>query len=240
MSSIQPILIAGEWCAAKANGTFRPENPATGQPFAEEYPISSWDDCDRVLQTASKAAAELERTPPETIATFLNRYAERIEARKSELVATAHAETALPQTPRLADVELPRTANQLRQAAAAATEGSWALPTIDTKLNIRSILAPIGPVLAIGPNNFPFAFNGIAGGDFAAAIAAGNPVIAKAHPSHPATSKLFAEVALGALRESGLPSATVQMIYRVSSPDGLRLAADPRLGAIGFTGSRSA
>ena len=108
------------------------------------------------------------------------------------------------------------------------------------KLNIRSMLAPIGPVLAIGPNNFPFAFNGVAGGDFAAAIAAGNPVIAKAHPCHPRTSRLMAEEALAAVKESGLPPATVQMIYRTSREDGLRMVADRRLGAIGFTGSRAA
>ncbi len=82
-------------------------------------------------------------------------------------------------SPRLADVELPRTTGQLRQAADAALEGSWALPTIDTKNQIRSCFEPIGPVVVFGPNNFPFAFSGVAGGDFAAAIAAGNPVIGK-------------------------------------------------------------
>ena len=117
-------------------------------------------------------------------------------ARKAELVEQAHLETALPASPRLADVELPRTINQLRQAADAALEGSWALPTIDTKLNIRSVLAPIGPVAVFGPNNFPFAFNGAAGGDFAAAIAAGNPVIAKGHPLHAGTSRMLAEEAI--------------------------------------------
>jgi NADP-dependent aldehyde dehydrogenase len=136
-------------------------------------------------------------------------------------------------------VELPRTTNQLRQAA-AALEGTWALPTIDAKLNIRSLLAPIGPVLTIGPNNFPFAYNGVAGGDFAAAIAAGNPVIAKAHPCHPLTTKLLAEEALAALGETGLPPATVQLIYHIKPEDGLRLVADKRLGAVGFTGSRAA
>ena len=159
---------------------------------------------------------------------------------KTEIVETTHAETALPKAPRLGEVELPRTTNQLRQAAAAALEGSWALPTIDAKLNIRSTLAPLGPVLIFGPNNFPFAYNGIAGGDFAAAIAAGNPVIAKAHPSHPNTSRLLAEEAFAAVRETGLPPATVQMIYNIAPEDGLRMAADKRLGAIGFTGSRAA
>lgn len=238
--SLQSVLIAGEWRAAKAGGTFHAENPATGEMLPDEFPISIWADCDDALNAAAEAANILRATPPEKIAKFLTRFAERIETRKNEIVETAHAETALPKTPRLADVELPRTTNQLRQAAAAALEGSWALPTIDSKLNIRSTLAPLGPVLVFGPNNFPFAYNGICGGDFAAAIAAGNPVIAKPHPNHPNTSRLLAEEAVAAVRETNLPPATVQMIYNLAPEDGLRLAADPRLGAIGFTGSRAA
>ena len=127
----------------------------------------------------------------------------------------AHLETAYPKSPRLADVELPRTTSQLRQAAAAAREGSWALPTLDTKLNIRSCHAPLGPVCVFGPNNFPFAFNSIAGGDFATAIAAGNPVLAKANSSHPGTTQLFAEEAHQAAIETGMPEGTVQLIYRL-------------------------
>lgn len=236
----QPVLIAGAWRAAKASGAFRAENPATGEMLPDEFPVSTWADCDTALNAAAEAAAKLRVVPPEQIADFLTRFAERIESRKTELVETAHAETALPKAPRLADVELPRTTNQLRQAAAAVLEGSWALPAIDTKLNIRSLLAPIGPVLVFGPNNFPFAYNGVAGGDFASAIAAGNPVIAKAHPCHPRTTQLLAEEASAALGESGLPSATVQMIYHVAPEDGLKLVADARLGAAGFTGSRAA
>src|SRR5262249_20117714 len=155
----------------------------------------TWADCDAALNAAVEAAKTLRAAPPEQIAQFLGGFAKRIEARKSELVETAHLETALPKAPRLGEVELPRTTNQLRQAAAAVLEGSWAQPTIDTKLNIRSLLGPIGPVLIFGPNNFPYAYNGVAGGDFAAAIAVGNPVIAKSHPCHPKTSRLLAEEA---------------------------------------------
>jgi NADP-dependent aldehyde dehydrogenase len=234
-----PVLIAGQWRAAKAGGTFQAENPATGEKLPDEFPISSWADCDAALNAAAEAAAILRALPPEPIAKFLTRFAERIEVRKAELVETAHAETALPKSPRLADVELPRTTGQLRQAA-AALEGSWALPTIDAKLNIRSMLAPLGPILVFGPNNFPFAFNSMAGGDFAAAIAAGNPVIAKGNTSHPGTTRLLAEEAFAALGESGLPPATVQLIYRTSHEDGARLVADPRTGATGYTGSRPA
>jgi NADP-dependent aldehyde dehydrogenase len=238
--STQPVLIAGQWRPAQASGTFHAENPANGERLSGEYPVSTWADCDTALNAAAEAARILRATTPEQIAKFLTRFAERIEARKSEIVETAHAETALPKSPRLMEVELPRTTGQLRQAAAAALEGSWALPTIDTKLNIRSVLGPLGPVLVFGPNNFPFAYNGVAGGDFAAAIAAGNPVIAKAHPCHPNTTRLLAEEALAALGESGLPPATVQMIYNIAPEDGLRWVADPRLGAVGFTGSRAA
>ena len=89
-----------------------------------------------------------------------------------------------------------------------------------------------------GPNNFPLAFNGVAGGDFAAAIAAGNPVIAKAHPSHPRTSQLLAEEAFAAVQEVGLPAATVQTIYRTDHKDGTYLVSHPLIGATGYTGSR--
>ncbi len=237
--ALQPVLIAGQWRPAQSTGSFHAENPATGERLPEDYPTSAWADCDAALTAAAEAAVALRARPPGKIADFLTAYAAQIEAGATELVAMAHQETGLPATPRLATVELPRTTGQLRQAAAAAREGSWALPTIDAKINLRSVLEPLGPVLVFGPNNFPFAYNGVAGGDFAAAIAAGNPVMAKAHPSHPGTSRLLAEAAMAAVRETGLPAATVQMLYNIAPEDGLRLVADPRLGAVGFTGSRN-
>jgi alpha-ketoglutaric semialdehyde dehydrogenase len=239
-SSLLPVLIAGQWRPAEAGGSFRAENPANGEKLPDEYPISRWADCDATLAAAAEAAPVMRAMPPERIADFLMRYAARIEAQSVALVEMAHLETGLPKSPRLADVELPRTTGQLRQAAAAILDGAWALPTIDTKLNLRSCLEPIGPVWVIGPNNFPFAYNGVAGGDFAAAIAAGNPVIAKAHPCHPGTTRLLAVEAAHALAESGLPVAAVQMIYHIENEDGLRLVSDPRLAALGFTGSRPA
>ena len=175
----------------------------------------------------------------EKIANFLERYANQINGASDLLVAAAAAETGLAPSPRLKDVELPRTVNQLRMAAATAREGSWRRPTIDTTIPLRSCLAPIGPVWTIGPNNFPFAYNGIAGGDFASAVAAGNPVIAKAHPLHPTTSRLLAEFAHQAARATELPSGAVQMLYHLAPEDGLRMVADDRLSAIGFTGSRA-
>jgi NADP-dependent aldehyde dehydrogenase len=235
-----PVLIDGGWRAAQSSGTFQAENPSTGQPLDEVYPISTWDDCQAALESARRAADRLQSGAEESLATFLDLYAAKIEAHAKPLVDMAHAETGLAASPRLADVELPRTTSQLRQAAAAARDGSWRHATIDTKANIRSYYAAIGPVCVFGPNNFPFAFNSIAGGDFAAAIAAGNPVIAKANSSHPGTTRLLAELAQQAADEAALPPGTVQLLYRTSHEDGERLVADPRIGATAYTGSRTA
>jgi len=238
--ALQPVLINNQWRAAASSSSFQAINPATCETLEAEFPVSDWSDCEAALDAAVTAAAALRQLPGEKIAQFLERFAERLEQRKDQIVATAHEETALPVSPRLADGELPRTTGQLRQAAAAARDQSWATPTIDSAANIRSMLGPIGPVCVFGPNNFPFAFGSISGGDFAAAIAAGNPVIAKANTSHPATTRLLAEEAQAAAVDTNMPPATVQMIYLTSHADGERLVADPRVGATGYTGSRHA
>jgi NADP-dependent aldehyde dehydrogenase len=238
--NIHPVLIGGQWQTSHRSVTFAPTNPTTGETMTETFPVSSWTDCDAALASAHEAFGVLQTVAPESIANFLERYASLIEADKDGLVAIAHTESGLPKSPRLADVELPRTVNQLRLAAQAARQRSWSMPVIDTKANIRSCYQAIGPVCVFGPNNFPFAFNSIAGGDFAAAIAAGNPVIAKANSSHPATTYRFALLAERAAKETGMPPGLVQLIYRTSHADGEKLVADPRLAAIGYTGSRSA
>lgn len=237
---VAQVLIAGEWREANYKTTFHAQNPATGETLTRAFPVSEWADCDAMLEAASAAAQQLRSVPPERIAAFLEAYARNIESSSAQIIETAHEETALPITPRLKDGELPRTVGQLRQAAAAAREGSWARATLDLARNIRSCFEPIGPVVVFGPNNFPLAFNGISGGDFAAAIAVGNPVIAKAHPLHPETSWLFAEEARKAVAEMGLPPATIQMIFHLANEDGLKLVADRRVAAVAFTGSRAA
>lgn len=236
--SVAPILIAGEWRQATFSSTFTAENPATGHKLEATFPLSEWADVDAALNAAAAAAKLLRNVPAEQLAHFLETYAANIEQRAEAIITLANQETGLPVAPRLTSVELPRTTTQLRQGAAAAREGSWTHAILDTKANIRSHFAPIGPVVVFGPNNFPFAFNGISGGDFTAAIAAGCPVIAKAHPLHPGTSQLLAQAAFDALKTSGLPLATVQMLYHIGNEDGLRLVADPRVGASSFTGSR--
>src|SRR5690606_28749544 len=175
-------------------------------------------DIDAMLDAGQRAAAQMAQLPGSRIADFLEAYAAGIEARAEALIEAAHRETGLPVEPRLRKAELPRTTGQLRQGAQAARDGGWARPTIDTTNNLRSMHGPLaGPVLVLGPNNFPFAFNGISGGDFTAAIAAGNPVIARAHPAHPYTSLLLAQAAAEAVQATGLPSGAVQMFFHTSN-----------------------
>ena len=240
MPTSEPVLVAGRWRPATATATFQAFDPATATAREAVWPVSAWGDCDEALDAAVAAAAELARLPAERIAAFLDRFAARLEACGEALVAAAHAETGLAVKPRLTDVELPRTLDQLRQAAESAREQTWRMAMLDTAKNIRAACFGIGPVVVFPPANFPLAYGCVTGGDLAAAIAAGNPVIAKAHPGHPTVSKLAAEEALEAARETGLPSATVQLLHGIENADGERLVADPRVGATGFTGSEVA
>jgi alpha-ketoglutaric semialdehyde dehydrogenase len=119
-----PVLIAGQWRAATATGTFRAENPATGEALPHEYPVSAWEDVDTALRAASEAMPALRGAPPEDLARFLTRYAERIESRADEIVGLANLETALPRSPRLAESELPRGSRPASPASARGTVSS--------------------------------------------------------------------------------------------------------------------
>ena len=242
MSDLHPILVAGAWRAAEnPSATITAASPATGETLPGTYPISSQADVDAALAAASEAAPALRATDPETIAAFLERYADGLEANREALVAAASASSGFPAEPRLNSVELPRTYGQLRQAAKAVRERSWTQPVLDTQAGIRSLYEPLGgAALIFGPNNFPFAFNAVAGGDFAAAIAARCPVIAIAHPLHPETSRLLAETAYEAAIETGLPAGAVQMLYGVAPEIGLKMVESCSIAAVGFTGSRRA
>ncbi|WP_437229445.1 aldehyde dehydrogenase (NADP(+)) [Planctomicrobium sp. SH661] len=237
---MQPVLINGEWRASRGTKSFQAINPAERKQLPALFPISPWDEIEEALTAAARAFEMVRGWPGERFATFLEAYATAVEARAEQIVQMAHLETGLPVSPRLKDAELPRTVNQLRQAAAAARDGSWKMATIDTAANIRSVLGSLGPVAVFGPNNFPCAFNSIAGGDFAAAVAAGNPVLAKGHPSHPETTRLFAEAAHEAARSTGMPDGFVQLIYRTGHEEGARLVSHPKIAASGYTGGRHA
>jgi alpha-ketoglutaric semialdehyde dehydrogenase len=238
-TKVQPVLIDGHWRPARASGTFKAVNPATGELLPEEYPVSSWADVEAALEAGCRAAGEMARLGPETTARYLETFAGLLEERKTGLVAAAHLETALPPEPRLGSLEFPRLLDQLRKAAASARDRTWCRATIDTKAGIRSMYGPLGgPVVIMGPNNFPYAYNAIGGGDFASALAAGNPVIGKAHPGHPSTTRILAEAAGQALGAAGMPPGAVQLLYHFAPEDGLRLVAHRSVAATAFTGSR--
>lgn len=232
------VLINGQWQNADSSESFQAINPESGEVIEGEFPVSRWSDCQSMIDAASDAADQLAAEAGSKIADFLRRYADNIESNSEEICRVAASETGLAYSPRLHDVELPRTTRQLRLAADAAETQSWRDPVVDVDNHLATCLGPLGPALIIGPNNFPLAFNAIAGSDFASAIAAGNPVIAKAHPSHPNTSRLLAEQAFQALVESGLPAGTFQMFYQVAADDGLNMIEHPEIAAVGFTGSR--
>ena len=241
MAESQPVLIAGTWRPADAEGTFQPDNPTTKEKTGEVYPVSTVGDVEEAVEAAAVAAEQIAEIGDEIVAQFLECFADRIEARSDEICQMAFAESGLPVSPRLKDIELPRTTSQLRQAAQAVRERSWTHPVIDTASGIRSKFGALGGGVAVfGPNNFPLAFNSVAGGDFAAAIAAGNPVVGKANSSHPGTTRLLAEEALAAAGETGMPDATVQLIYRTNHEVGKRLVSHPQIAATGYTGSRGA
>jgi NADP-dependent aldehyde dehydrogenase len=234
------VLIDGQWIREESAPVFSSKDPNTAQAIEGSFPVSSWATCDRALESAHAAFRISRGLDPAKIAAFLEDYASRIQADAAGLVEIAHRETGLPKSPRLMDVELPRTVNQLRLAAKAAIDESWRTPVIDRAANIRSCYIALGPVAVFGPNNFPFAFNSISGGDFAAAIAAGNPVIAKANSSHPATTERLGRLVAESMQATQMPKGLVQLIYRTSHEDGERLVADLRLGAVGYTGARQA
>jgi len=128
----------------------------------------------------------------------------------------------------------------LRKFATLLREGSYVDAIIDTATeaapDVRRMLIPIGPVGVFSASNFPFAF-AVAGGDTASAFAAGCPVVVKGHPSHPATSMLFAEAINAALRQSGFPAGTFSLIQGTGVEVGQALVRHPQIEAIGFTGS---
>ncbi len=156
---ISPILVGGRWQSATTLNSFQAEGPATGEQLPDVYPVSAWDDVDRALDSAAEAFVRMQSIPPEQIGEFLRSYASAIENRADKICSIASKETGYPVSPRLKDVELPRTTNQLRLAAAATEDPGWRLPVVDTEANICSVLEPLGPTVVFGPNNFPLAFN---------------------------------------------------------------------------------
>jgi NADP-dependent aldehyde dehydrogenase len=199
------------------------------------------DEVDRLARAAKDAFALTVRTDDPTRAQWLRGIADALDADADGLVEVAARETALPATPRLAG-ELARTTAQLRLFAAVIEEGSYLEAAIDHPdpsatppiPDLRRVLRPLGPVAVFAASNFPFAFS-VAGGDTASALAVGCPVIVKAHPGHPETSRRAADVVASALREAGAPAGVFALIEGFEA--GLALVDHPVIRAVGFTGS---
>lgn len=241
MSTTHPILIAGAWADDPSAETFSATNPANGESLEDSYPVSSRETLERMARSSAEAASHLNTLEPHRVSAFLDAHAALIDERRVSIAEMAHRETGLAKSPRLLESEMDRTIDQLRQAAASVRSGEWVSARIDTQKNLRSMYEPLGGgVLTIGPNNFPLAYNAIAGGDFAAAIAARNPVIAKGHPLHPGTTRLLAECAHDAATGTKMPAGTVQLFYHCSPENGLELIRMPEISAFGFTGSQKA
>ena len=183
--------------------------------------------------------------PPKQRAQFLEAIADNVESIRDTLVARACAESGLPGG-RIGG-EVSRTTGQLRLFAGVLREGSWNGARIDPALpdrtplprpDIRQRAVPLGPVAVFGASNFPLAFS-VAGGDTASALAAGCPVVVKAHDAHPGTSELVGRAISAAVRSAGLPAGTFSLLYVPGPGLGTALVTDPRTKAVGFTGSRA-
>jgi len=217
-------------------------DPRTGQEADTGLQTTAPEEVAACVARADRAAPQLSALSRAVRADLLDTLADALEARRADLVETAGRETGLADA-RLQG-ELSRSVFQLRLFGEALREGSYLEATIDhagaTPLgpgpDLRRMLVPIGPVAVFGASNFPFAFS-VPGGDTASALAAGCPVVLKAHGSHPLTSQLAFDVMEAAARDAGAPEGVLGMVFGQAA--GAALVADPRIRAVSFTGSLS-
>lgn len=243
MSSITgKSFVAGQW-VTPAGRVFQSFNPCSGESFNHFHECTERE-VDTALQAASEAWQQLRDLDGAAVGALLEAVAEEIEALGDELLDTCDAETGLGRV-RLVG-ERGRTTGQIRAFADIARRGEWVQASIDTALpdrqplpkpDLRRMLQPIGPVVVFGASNFPFAF-GVAGGDTASALAAGNPVIVKGHPAHPATCEYLARAFERAIERTGMPAGVFSMLQSAGHEVGEWLVRHPATEAVGFTGSQ--
>mgnify|MGYP001474770412 CR=1 FL=1 len=232
------MLIAG----TPVRGTgreIRGVDPQTGATLEPAYAYGDASHVETACAAAASAFAAYRSAPIETRASFLEAV-----AISDALVERAHVESGLP-VARLTG-EVGRTTGQLRLFAGVLREGGWNQARIDPALpdrtplprpDIRQRSVPLGPVAVFGASNFPLAFS-VAGGDTASALAAGCPVVVKAHAAHPGTSEFVGRAIADAVAATGLPAGTFSLLYGFGPDLGTALVTDPRIKAGGFTGSR--
>ncbi|HKD61889.1 MAG TPA: aldehyde dehydrogenase (NADP(+)) [Terracidiphilus sp.] len=237
------LSFIGSQRGSRDGSSFQAFAPQTGEPLQPVYRSATLQELDRAAQLASEAFDSYSGTTGAARAAFLLRIAGGFEAHRDELAQRAHLETALP-IPRLTG-EVTRTANQLRLYASVVVEGSWVQARIDPaqpdrqplpRADIRSMLRPLGPVAVFGASNFPLAFS-VGGGDTASALAAGCPVIVKAHPAHPGTSELAAAIIAESVSANSLHPGVFSMVFDSGIEIGTALVRHSLIRAVAFTGS---
>ncbi|MEJ2299246.1 MAG: aldehyde dehydrogenase (NADP(+)) [Woeseiaceae bacterium] len=231
-------LIAGEWCAG--DSTFQ-SDPAEGPELS--FSAGTAADVDRACRAAEDAFWSFGYTARKERAAFLNAIADEIEARGDAITEIGCAETGLPAA-RLEN-ERGRTVGQLRMFGDCILDGEYLDRRHDAALpdrqplprpDLRLMQRPVGPVAVFGASNFPLAFS-TAGGDTAAALAAGCPVVVKGHPSHPGTGEIVAEAIHAAVGKTGTHPGVFSIIQSDGHDVGAALVTHPLIRAVGFTGS---
>jgi len=236
--------IIGRAAVAGLEAPLRAIDPTTGKELEPAYGGANAADLERACALAHAAFDAYRETSLEARAKFLEAIADGILAIGDALIERAMQETGLPRA-RL-EGERGRTMGQLKLFASVVRDGSFldlrhdpALPERKplprSDLRLRNIA--VGPVAVFGASNFPLAFS-VAGGDTASALAAGCPVVVKAHPAHPGTSELVGRAIQAAARACGMPEGVFSMLFGAGNWLGGALVADPRIKAVGFTGSR--
>lgn len=216
---------------------------STGAVLAGEFEVADSAAVQAALEAAQQAFAQYKNIGGAKKAAFLRAIAAEITELGSTLVDRTVAESGLPQARIMG--EMGRTTGQLRMFADLVEEGSWVNAVIDTaqpertplpKSDIRKMSVAVGPVVVFGASNFPLAFS-VAGGDTASALAAGCPVVVKAHPAHPGTSALVGEAICKAAESAGMPKGVFSLLFDSGYAVGEQLVTHPATRAVAFTGS---
>lgn len=228
---------------AESTDSFFSYEAATGEQLPYEFFAATDAEISRAAAAAAAAFPLYRTSGLSERAAFLDAIAEEIDSLDDQFVRTVMQETGLPE-PRIRGERL-RTSSQLRLFAAVVRRGDFLGARIDAALpdrqplprpDIRQYRTGIGPVAVFGAGNFPLAFS-VAGGDTASALAAGCPVVVKAHSGHPATSELVACAVARAVERSGIPPGVFGMLFGDNA--GAPLIRCPEIKAVGFTGSRA-
>ncbi len=222
---------------------FKTFNPQGNTENITEFTEASEIEINKAVELAKAAFESYKNISGVDKSKFLNAIADEIEALDNELIQCYCDETGLPEG--RAKGERGRTLFQLRSFAKLVEEGSWVEASIDTadmerkpmpKIDLRKMLIPLGPVVVFGASNFPLAYS-TAGGDTAAALASGCPVILKSHPMHAGTGELVASAIIKAATRTGMPNGVFSNLNSSGIEVGVQLAQHSQVKAIGFTGS---